>query len=71
MRKTLALPILLLLLLDFMLFNQPTMGAVNASARVVNDRWYLDVDDHPIVIEEVENTGDVALREVKGVLLIH
>lgn len=44
---------------------QPAIGAVNTSARVVNDRWYLDVDGHSIVVGEVENAGDVALKDVE------
>jgi hypothetical protein len=36
----------------------------------MNDRWYLDVDGHPIIVGEVENIGDVALEDVEVVLLI-
>jgi hypothetical protein len=53
-----------------MLSNWPVVADVNPNARVVNDRWYLDVDGHPIIVGEVENVGDVALKDVEVVLLI-
>jgi len=40
-----------------MLSNWPVVADVNPNARVVNDRWYLDVDGHPIIVGEVENVG--------------